>query len=381
MAKRSNSTGSIYYNASRDRWDAKVTLGRNPDGTLKRRTFTAKTQREVAKRLREALDAHDNGLDIGGRDLTVETFGRWWATELLPGEGLAPRTETWYRQTLEAYVLPHVGNRRLTGPGQITPGDVEAMTAKLAKQGYSHRVQVVARTVLGKVLRAAEVRGFTTRNAARLAKSPRDRGDARDVKALTKKELGKLLTALEGTRWYAPTAVAATTGLRPGEVLALHWPDVDLGDDPHVSVRHALQWISPGPEPHLKAPKRNRSYRTVPLPDSTVGVLKAWRTEQKDQRVNAGELWRPVWDDLVFTAPNGAPLKLMSWRQAMSRAMKGTHPHRLRHTYATHLISSGVPIAHVAELLGDSVAVVDSTYSHVVRIKSETRQVADGLLG
>ena len=36
-----------------------------------------------------------------------------------------------------------------------------------------------------------------------------------------------------------------------------------------------------------------------------------------------------------------------------------------RHTYATHLVEAGVPVAHLAELLGDTIAVVESTYAHV----------------
>jgi site-specific recombinase XerD len=57
------------------------------------------------------------------------------------------------------------------------------------------------------------------------------------------------------------------------------------------------------------------------------------------------------------------------------------HPHRLRHTYATHLLEAGTPIHHVAELLGDSVATVEATYSHVLRAKHEVANVARGLLG
>jgi site-specific recombinase XerD len=50
-----------------------------------------------------------------------------------------------------------------------------------------------------------------------------------------------------------------------------------------------------------------------------------------------------------------------------------------RHTYATHLLEAGEPIHHVAELLGDSVAIVESTYSHVLRPKHDTAARIDSL--
>ena len=46
----------------------------------------------------------------------------------------------------------------------------------------------------------------------------------------------------------------------------------------------------------------------------------------------------------------------------------------------THLLEHGTPIHHVAELLGDSVAIVESTYSHSLRTKGETAAVASGIL-
>ena len=83
----------------------------------------------------------------------------------------------------------------------------------------------------------------------------------------------------------------------------------------------------------------------------------------------------------TFAVAIGAAALLYALGHAMRKAMPGTSPHRLRHTYATHLIEAGVPIAHVAELLGDTVAVVESTYSHVLRRKHEVADVVSGLLG
>ncbi len=388
--KRANDMGSVYRNTARRRWEAKYVTGRKPDGTPIRKVLTARTRAEVEQRLRDALDALDQGLAVPDSRTTVAGFAAWWTEHVLPGEGLAPKTERWYRDTLDSYVVPHVGHRALTGPKALTPGDVETMTGRLQADGYSHRVAQAARVTLSKLLRAAETRGLVSRNVARLAKPPRDRGKARAMKALTVAEVGVLLDALDAaaatdetkarprSRWHPIVVVGVTTGLRPGELLALHWPDVDLGKHPHVSVRHAISHVN-GPE--LKAPKRERSYRTVPLTPEAVAALKAWRKVQAAERLAAGELWSPDWPDLVFTNPEGLPQRVDTFRHALSRRLPDAHPHRLRHTYATHLLEAGTPIHHVAELLGDTVATVEATYSHVLRAKHEIVAVARGLTG
>ena len=216
-----------------------------------------------------------------------------------------------------------------------------------------------------------------SRNVARIARPPRDRGKARTVKALTVDEVAQLLDGLTDTRWHPIVVVGVTTGLRPAELLALHWPDITLDLDPRVSVRHALTYVGGAA---LKAPKRARSYRTVPLAPEAVTALKGWRRQQAVERLAVGELWSDQWPGLVFTSPAGEAQRVDSFRHVLRRALPGAHPHKLRHTYATHLLEDSVPIHHVAELLGDSVATVEATYSHVLRTKSEVAEVARGLV-
>ncbi len=348
------------------------------DGRPIRKTFTAKTRTAVGAKLDAAKAAIEQGLDIPDNRTTIADFTTWWLDNVLPGEGLAPKTERWYSDILTSYVVPAVGHRKLTGPKALTPADVETMTANLDREGYSHRVADASRTALGKVLRAAEQRGLVGRNVARLAKAPRDRGKVRKVKAYTAPEVRTILDALDGTRWHPVVVVGVTTGLRPGELLALHWPDVHLeGHEPHVSVRHAITHMGGA---GLKAPKRERSYRTVPLPPEAVAALKAWRKAQAAERLRAGELWTALWPHLVFTNEVGEPHRVDTFRHNLGRAVTGTHPHRLRHSYATHLLEAGAPIHHVAELLGDSVATVEQTYSHVLRAKHEVAAIASGLV-
>jgi integrase len=378
-SKRSNGEGSIYWNEKRKRYEAAIVVGYS-DGRPVRRRFVGKTRRDVTTKLDAAKAALDQGLPVPNNQTTVAEFTGQWIEKVLPGEGLAPATEHFYRDVLNRYVLPTVGTKTLTGPRALTPADVEAMTASLAEKGYSHRVCIASRTVLGKVLRAAEGRGFLGRNVARLAKRPGDSGKPRVVKAYTVDEVQKLVAAMKGTRWHPIVVLGVTTGLRPGELLALHWTDVQLdGTEPRVSVRLAVSHVD---GVRLKKPKRDRSYRSVPLVPEAVAALRSWRKRQAKERLRAGAQWSTEWPELVFTNESGEPQRVDSYRRELSDAYAGAHPHRLRHTYATHLLEASppVPIHHVAELLGDTVATVESTYSHVLRPKFETVGVARQLV-
>lgn len=369
--------GSVYKNETRSRWEASY-FTVDATGRRVRKVVTARTRKLVEAKLTDAVTARDAGMPPPNPNMTVAMFGRWWADHVLGAEGLAPATERWYRDVLDTYVIPRIGERKLTGQRALGPADVATMTGAMMAEGLSHRTAVAARTVTGKLLRAAEERGLVARNVAYLAKRPGDRGRPRAVKALTAAEVAELLSALDGTPWHPIVIVGVTTGLRPGELLALHWPDVRLDGDPHLSVRHALTYS--GAAATLKAPKRARSHRTVPLAPETVASLKAWRKTQAAQQLANGPIWTADWPGLVFTRADGAPHRVDTYRHALGDAVEGVHPHRLRHTYATHLLEAGTPIHHVAELLGDSVATVEAAYSHVLRRKSEVVGVVSGLL-
>jgi integrase len=112
-----------------------------------------------------------------------------------------------------------------------------------------------------------------------------------------------------------------------------------------------------------------------------VAALEQWRDTQAAERVALGSAWPEEWPDLVFSSEAGRPLRVDTLRQALRRSLVDTHPHQLRHTYATHLLEAGTPIHHVAELLGDTVATVEAAYSHVLRPKHEVAALAQGLLG
>jgi len=173
-----------------------------------------------------------------------------------------------------------------------------------------------------------------------------------------------LIDATRGDRLHAYWALAATSGLRQAEMLALTWDDIDGA---MVHVRRTLHWIDGVPV--RDKPKTETSVRDVPIPPVTITALREHRRMQLEDRAAQGALGS---EGLVFVTVRGLPVRgsnLMPPFRAVLAEL-GLPPvtiHSLRHSAATALIASGYPIAKVAAILGHSSSrVTEMVYSHLI---------------
>jgi integrase len=164
--------------------------------------------------------------------------------------------------------------------------------------------------------------------------------------------------------------VAAYTGLRRGELVALRWRDVDFARH-RLVVRRA---VSGG----VEAPStKSRRAREVPLPDQAAGALD--RLSRRADFTGA--------DDYVFANRIGRRLDGSALRRRVERARDaaGLRPlrfHDLRHTYGSLLVAGGVDLAAVKAAMGHARISTTERYLHA-RSASEmaerfTRALASG---
>ena len=198
----------------------------------------------------------------------VHRLRSWWADYVLPTEGLAPQFEVWYLDILDRYVIPRIGAHPQRATGAHTRRRRHDDGA-LMFEGLSHRTAVAARTVTGKVLRAAQSEGWSP--AASISPAPHDRGEARAVRP--------------SPRTWSPSCSPPSTARhgvrrrrrwrhRPGRPSCSPFTGPTSTSTPttrHVSVRRTLTYVG---GTALKAPKRPRSYRSVPLAPEPQGALK-----------------------------------------------------------------------------------------------------------
>lgn len=197
---------------------------------------------------------------------------------------------------------------------------------------------------------------------------------------LTDAEVAKVFWHLDGVDRILAELLLAT-GMRVSEACGLHWERVDL--DAGV-VRVVETWEPPA----MKAFPKSGKLRAVPLTDAMIGLLVSWR----DKHPDSGGCGRPhVADEsrrarartagrveptscrssTVLVRRGGAPVDPHNftnrqWRQAVRLAkIPGATPHALRHTYASRLVTAGVPIRRVQKLLGHASVTTTERYAHL----------------
>jgi integrase len=161
--------------------------------------------------------------------------------------------------------------------------------------------------------------------------------------------------------------VLVNTGLRRGEALALQWSDVDLKAST-LRVRGTLARVNGKLE--VTEPKTTKSKRVVPLSEVAVQTLLALRSEQAQERLGAGSRWHQT--GFVFVTEFGEPCEprnaLRAFKAATKRAglPSSVGLHTLRHSAASVMMATGVPLKIVSDILGHaSVAITGDIYGHV----------------
>jgi integrase len=174
------------------------------------------------------------------------------------------------------------------------------------------------------------------------------------------------LDAIEGDRMAPAYRLLATTGMRRGEVLGLHWANVDL-DKARIVVNRSLTLVNE--ELVWAPPKTARSRRSLSLDSETVAVLRSHRRRQLEERLNAGEAWHD--NDLVFCNEDGTALHPSRFtRRFVTACERAGVPrirlHDLRHTWATLALQAGIHPNVVSERLGHATTSITlDIYSHV----------------
>jgi integrase len=364
MARRGRGEGSVFFDETRQRWVALVSVSTGSSKRV-RRKVTARTKTDVIKRQRALQAQVDAGLPVPSSKLTVGGWLAQWLEDVLPA---APRVRSSntldnYRWAVDKHLVPSLGSIRLSA---LTPDDVERFLRAKAKAGLSKSSLTRLRTVLTRALRDAERRGKVVRNVATLVDVPP--APSAEGRSLTVEQARVLLDAVQGDPLEALVVTGLMVGLRPGELLGLAWAAVDL-DAAVLHVRQSLKRERVGLR--IGELKTKRSRRTLDLPGPVVEALRRHHANQAADRLAAGPAWNGE-RDLVFTTAVGTPIDPRNLRRAFSGLTNAAglghwHPHELRHSTASLLSAAGVPLEQIADMLGhDGTRMTAQVYRHAV---------------
>ena len=213
------------------------------------------------------------------------------------------------------------------GLGHLRLEDITVDTLERWRDGYTKERHPANRTLLkytialgGIFKRAMRVHGLPN-NPASLMERPRLRR-TNEITVLSAAEVRLLTAAAASTEDATIFLTAAFTGLRMGELLALHWRDIDFPREAiHVRASFAKD---------LESTPKSGSARTVPMVTDVAQALASYG--RREHFTGPG--------DLVFAGPLGGHLDSNRLRKRYAAALTAAglpamRFHELRHTFGT----------------------------------------------
>lgn len=359
--EHSTKTKPVYPSASHGvgkRWQVRY---RDPAGEQKKENFAKRTAADA--RAAEVENELNKGeyVDRATRRQTFREYAEEWRTSATHRQ----RTETNVERALRLHVYPLLGSHQIAG---IKRSDIRAWLKNRSAVLAPSSLRTPWNALFG-VMAAAHYDGIVRSNPCHGLDLPEIRKP--EVVPLDPAVVRALLAGAP-PRYRALVRLAATTGLRQGELFGLEVEHLDLKAGT-LEVEQQLVGPDKG-VPYLGEPKTEKSYRTVPLSASAVAAveehLQAFppaeveiedRTDPRKPRTRKARL--------LFVSQTGDPIRRGSWAKAWARMVKradtqlaaagsalrvpeGTTTHDLRHFYASVLIKHGASVKKVQRRLG-----------------------------
>ncbi|NNM44582.1 tyrosine-type recombinase/integrase [Knoellia koreensis] len=309
--------------------------------------------RAAAKKARdEARHAVNRGTYVAPQALTVgEYLDRWVDAHAVE---LKPSTAKSYRDNIGRYLKPAIGHERLQS---LSPSRLSVVFKDLYESGgkdgkpLSPRTVEFARAVLRRAMqdavldRALEVNPVVGTKRPKVVKPKHTTWTGPQLRAF-------LEQVDEDDRWAPLWTLAAATGMRRGELLALRWSEVDLD----AGVIHVERSVTQVAQERVYVTPKNHERRDVTVDERTVTTLREWRKAQMAEQLAWGAAYRGA-EGLVFTWEDGRAALPDYVTRTFGRITDGLavprlRLHELRHTHATMLLRDGVPVHVVAKRLG-----------------------------
>ncbi len=257
MARRKGQ-GSVYWHPKRQEYVGQFYV-QTAQGS-KRKTVYAKTEAAAWAKMEEARQASTSDIWEAENPYLEDWLDSW-----LVVTKKRVRIRTWerYEQISRIHLKPALGEIRVKDLRRQQIQDLyDAMDRSPRTVNYVH-------VTLHAALDAAVLAGKALSNPSVQAHPPKQRRTK--PKFWTAEETLQFLDASRDDRYYPLYVLAATTGMRQGEMLGLHWPEVDL-DRRRIAIVQSLVWPKKQP-PRLEELKTWESRRSVGLVDLAVEAL------------------------------------------------------------------------------------------------------------
>lgn len=369
--------GENIYKRKDGRWEGRY-IKRTPDGRTRYGYVYASTYRDAKIRLQKAAALWET-TPARERDdalLLSAVAARW---EEIIAQQVKESTFVKYHTIITNHLVPALGDVCVE---DMTHELIESLSVSLLRGEGKNKRPLAPRTVADILSVLRSILRFARRGGAIIpcdGSSVRIRRPAVDIRVLTRHEQEILCRYL----YYnvSPRNIGILlslyAGLRVGEICALRWEDIALGDR-LLYVRHTMQRIQSiepvGPRTRvvMTTPKSATSARIIPLPEDLAVLIEEMPGPREGFFLTGREdhFWEPRTMQYHF-------------RRALEKCgLPRANYHALRHTFATRCVELGFDVKTLSELLGHStVSMTMDRYVHPsLEHKREHMQRLSGLM-
>ena len=344
----------------------------------KRKTIYSYDLDEVMQKYHDADYENRNHINVADSNMTLdEWYQKWMVVYKIPY--IRQNTKRHYASVYTKHISPALGSFRIS---KITKVQVQRLLNDLRDSGYQWETQNKVRMLLNDMFTYAMSDEFMNRNPCKGVRCPTRKPDS-NIRSLTRDEQALFFECCAG-RWYDNLFnVAINTGLRPGELFALTWDDIDL-NVMVIHVRHTLVYQKfdgdKKKEYHLEDTKTSISRRDVPINNECLKYLKRQYTQKNilSRRIVSTS----VFGDRLFVTRRNNPINAMDYSSAIKEIVKDVNEivdsleqiepfsgHVFRHTFATRCIEAGIRPKTVQQYLGH--ANIQTTMNFYVSVDRE----------
>ncbi|WP_422111644.1 tyrosine recombinase XerD [Gardnerella sp. DNF00571G] len=294
--------------------------------------------------------------------------------------GLSPKTVEAYESDLTKYANWLREARKINDVSKITQLDIEEYVRAMSSQAMSSQ-SLGSRTIARRIASIHEWNKFMLSNAqiasdpSAEVKAPKQSEHLPDVLSIS--EVERVIDAAGGfgstdavsLRDRALVEFLYATGARVSEAVGLKFEDIDLEESVvRLSGKGQKQRLVPIGKCAVSA-LRDYLDKARPILASRAQKSEASAKSQVNSSSNSSS--KSANSHMIFLNKRGKSLSRQSAWEAISRAGKMAkigkelHPHTLRHSFATHLISGGADVRTVQELLGHASVTTTQIYTHI----------------
>lgn len=314
----------------------------------------------------------EQGTYLEASKATVAEWMKEWL-EQYKKPVIRPKTYDLYSWATEAYIIPAIGHIPLQ---KLQPHHLQRLYNSIRSNNKSTRLVHLVHQLLYGALKQAKRSRLIQDNVAEATELPRMQ--KKEIRALTLEEQDAFLRTLAGHQLGTAFMLALGTGLRRGELLGLHWEDIDFGEG-ILHVKRNVVYVR-GQGILVQPPKTEKGNRTVPIPKLVLKMLEGHRERLKEQG-----LFKE--DGPVFPNSNGSYIYPDNFERTFRKLRKEAgiediNLHALRHTFATRLLELGEDLKVVQELLGHArIGITADIYTHVTnKLKKRAVEKLDQVL-